>query len=341
MSKFTPVYEKARDVIQIQEFAKPEWQKFLVETCGIRKLLASDGFDSNEAGALDKLREKIDKDSRNALVAFFVGGGVADVICSAAKNDTSPGSWIERAAALKMLMHVHRARKKGGQDVWVYSPPKAHTKQVFDELTGSEDTIKRKLAQTGEIFSEKEMELMCDALAVALKVSMDAEVKLGEGKDATKNCVKEWFLEENCKDADLTDAITKLTVGFKKIAAACNSSKLVFTDYLDWRKQRKKYFGGAFRGGEAGGFPVIYLEGAFTRLTGNSGKLWLCAETIVHELSHHELSTEDHRYDNQGLKPDKTAFPYAKAIDNADSWGYFAIDLAGYLSKSDKNNVLK
>jgi hypothetical protein len=69
-------------------------------------------------------------------------------------------------------------------------------------------------------------------------------------------------------------------------------------------------------------------------MTGNSGKLWLCAETIIHELSHHDVSTEDHRYDHAGLKP-KKAFPYAKAISNADSWGYFAIDLAGYLSASD------
>jgi hypothetical protein len=59
-------------------------------------------------------------------------------------------------------------------------------------------------------------------------------------------------------------------------------------------------------------------------------------ETIVHEFSHHEVKTRDHRYDSSGLKPNKASFPYAKAIDNADSWGYFALDLAGYLSDADR-----
>jgi hypothetical protein len=54
-----------------------------------------------------------------------------------------------------------------------------------------------------------------------------------------------------------------------------------------------------------------------------------------------EVSTRDHRYDSRGLKPDKAAFPYAQAIDNADSWGYFALDLAGYLSKADHDNTWK
>jgi hypothetical protein len=67
--------------------------------------------------------------------------------------------------------------------------------------------------------------------------------------------------------------------------------------------------------------------------------MWLCAETIIHELSHHEMNTQDHRYDDAGLKPNSATFPFAKAIDNADSWGYFALDLAGYLSKADHDRV--
>ena len=182
---------------------------------------------------------------------------------------------------------------------------------------------------------------MCDALHVAKKISMDAMTKLSAKEQATKDMVKRWFLDEDSTDATLDEAIKKLNEGFKTIAASCGSTSLVFTDYLDWRKERKKYFGGAVPGGEGGGFPIIYLEGAFTRLQGNSGKLWLCAETIVHELSHHDVSTADHQYDHQGLKPNKSNFPHAKAIANADSWGYFAIDLAGLLSKSDLKKVLK
>jgi hypothetical protein len=52
------------------------------------------------------------------------------------------------------------------------------------------------------------------------------------------------------------------------------------------------------------------------------------------------VSTKDHRYDTAGLKPGTTAFPATQAIENADSWGYFSIDLCGYLSKSDRDTVL-
>ncbi len=341
MSKFTPVYEKARDVVQAQKYAEPDWQKLLKKTLGIDKLLGPKGFDTTYADAPGKIRDELGKKAHGAFKAFFVGGGVGDVLYNASVNKDSSGTTNERAAALKMLVHLYRAQKKGGQDVWVYSPPKGHTKHVFDEIVGPEGTVKKRLGMMDEIFSAGERDLMCNALSVALKVSQDALVKLDDNKASTTDVVKRWFFDEDSKDGDLAGTITILKDGLKKIAAGCNSASLVFTDYLDWRKQRNDYYGAAFRGGEGGGFPVIYLEGAFTRLKGNSGKLWLCAETIVHEFSHHEVSTQDHRYDDAGLKPNKAAFPYAKAIENADSWGYFILDLAGYLSTSDRNKVLR
>jgi hypothetical protein len=182
---------------------------------------------------------------------------------------------------------------------------------------------------------------MSTALKLSLKVSEDTRVLLGGKSDATAAVVKRWFLDEGAGDAELADAFSKLSAGFQSISAACGSNRLVFTDYADWRAQRDKYFGGAMRGGEGGGFPVIYLEGAFTRLTGNSGKQWLCVETIIHEFSHHEVRTRDHRYDSSGLKPKKDIFPYAKTIENADSWGYFALDLVGSLSDADRTNTWK
>jgi hypothetical protein len=340
-STFTPVYRKAKDVLAGQKFAEPDWQKFLMDQCGAAKLFGAKGFDTAYAEGLDSIRTKIRKDSKhtNALAVFVLGGGPGDVIFDAAQNKTSGGSWKERAAALKMLRHLYRARKQGGQDFWVYAPPKAHSSQVFEEIAGTDSSIKRKLGQDEEIFSDGERDLMCDALQLARKVAMDASVKIDAKGDAAKRAVRRWFLDEKCTKDELNDALAKLSAGFKKIAAASNSASLVFTDYLDWRKQRNDYYGGAIRNGEGGGFPVIYLEGAFTRLKGNSGKLWLCAETIVHELSHHEVGTEDYFYDSDGLKPNSAGFPYAKAIDNADSWGYFAIDLAGYLSTTDRSGT--
>jgi hypothetical protein len=306
----------------------------------VKKFIAKNGFDTAYAKSPELIRGKIKK----MTVPKVTTSG--DIIYSAAINDKSAGTVEDRAATIKMLKHVHRIHQRGGQNVWVYSPPKMDTKWVFDELQGNAATVKARLNREDEIFNHTQMKWMSSALKISRKIAEDTKSKLEGGvlakvKASTKGIVKKWFLDEDCTDAQLQEALGKLLAGFKKIAAKCNSNTLIFTDYPDWKSMRDKYFGAAFRAGEGGGFPVIYLEGAFTRLTGNSGKIWLCAETIIHEMSHHEVSTQDHRYDSSGLKPSKSTFPYAKAIDNADSWGYFAIDLAGYLSKADSNNVCK
>lgn len=337
MNKFTEAYRKARDVLENQVF-ESKWQEFLFADCQARTLFGADGLAVARADDPERVRKRLRDLCKSG------NRKIGAVIVEAAQNPVSSGTLAERAATLKMLRHLYHVVKKGGQNVWVYSPPKAYEKWVFDELTGDAKALEAKLNHEKKIFSSTEMRWMASALGVALKISEDTKAKLSGAtgkKDDTDAVIKRWFLDEDSGDAQLTEARTKLLDGFKKIAVACASDRLVFADYADWIKTRSKYFGAAFRGGEGGGFPVIYLEGAFTRLTGNTGKMWLCAETIIHEFSHHEVSTRDHRYDSSGLKPAKATLPYVKAIDNADSWGYFALDLAGYLSKSDRLNVLK
>lgn len=339
MQKFTEAYEKARDVVSRQQYSAT-WQPFLRDTAKVSKVLDRSGFASAYEKSLDSLR------SRVAKVAKETKTDCGAVIYDASVNEKSPGSIADRAATLKFLRHVYRVRKFGGQTVWVYSPPKGDSAWVFDELAGDSGTMKARLKREEEIFSATERKWMSKALSQSRKICEDAKAKLGGGKannikPSTRAIVERWFLDQDSDDATFEDAVQKLNAGFNKIAGACIASTLVFADYPDWRAQRDKYFGAAFRGGEGGGFPVIYLEGAFTRLTGNSGQAWLCAETIIHEFSHHEVSTQDHFYDSDGLKPDKSAFPYVQTIDNADNWGYFALDLAGYLSKADFNKVWK
>jgi hypothetical protein len=86
---------------------------------------------------------------------------------------------------------------------------------------------------------------------------------------------------------------------------------------------------------------VIYIEGAFTRLTGSTDKIWLRSLAIIHELSHHEARTADLRCADGGLKPTKDGFPYDHAMRNADNWAFFALNLAGFLSNSDLADALR
>ena len=84
-SRFTPVYETAREVITGQKFAEPEWHKFLTETCGASKLLGPGGFDPAYSSALDSIRTKIKSESKhtNAVAVALLGGGPGEVIYKA------------------------------------------------------------------------------------------------------------------------------------------------------------------------------------------------------------------------------------------------------------------
>ncbi|WP_027159864.1 M35 family metallo-endopeptidase [Methylobacter luteus] len=342
MKIFTEAYKKAQEVIEKKEFSGPEWQKFLKEEAKIKGLFGPDGFSTAHFKTPDKIRKKINSESTNALVRFIIGGKKSgDVVYEAANNTNDLAGLNDRAATLKFVKHLYRAQKRGGQDVWIYSPPKQHTGWIFDEIAGGKETVIARLNMEEELFSDTDMKNMCSALSLALKISEDTKIKLADKSDSTKKIIWRWFMDQDCGEKELNGAIAKLSDGFKKITDCCNSNTLVFTDYPDWRTRRNTLMGGAIPGGEGGGFPIIYIEGAFTDLANRSGNLWTCARTIIHEFSHHEIKTKDHKYRHQGLKPDKAKLPYAKAIDNADSWACFAVDLAGYMPESDRNSFLK
>jgi len=332
LKNFTEAYKKAKTVLDTTTAWPADWTKLLSVDAPVRKLYGPDGFAGSEAGTPGKLRQAVAEKSRGAVAAFFMGGGPGEVLYAAADKNA------ERAAALKFTKHVYRAHHKGGQDVWIYSPPKDHKAWIFDDLGGGEKAVQKRLDQETELFTDLQKQHMCAALALALKISEDTRVKLGAADDKTKALVRHWFLDADCGDAQLTDAMTRLSAGFQKISVCCNSSTLVFTDYPDWHAKRDKVMGGAIPGGEGGGFPVVYIEGAFTGMAGQAGNIWTCARTVIHEFSHHEIKTEDHRYRHDGLKPDKAGFPYAKTITNADSWAVFAVDLAGYLPKAEQSS---
>jgi hypothetical protein len=218
--------------------------------------------------------------------------------------------------------------------VWVYAPPKAWKKWVFEEIKGSDSDTKKRLQQETEVYSAKDRAVMADALQEAAAWCHKVQLALGT-KDG-EALVRRWFLGKDGTDQQLTQAIDTLRDGFKKVDTVCRSGKLVFSDepgdrhgggWKDW----------AFVYGHEK-MNVVYLQGAFLK-SGNSGNKTMCALTIIHELTHKVLKTQDHRYDYDGLKPGRD-ISFAKAINNADSWGYFAADVAGMLTKSDAKRVL-
>ncbi len=333
MANFSTAYGKARTIITSGKFAA-DWQK-LIDTEGpLKSALGQDSPEVSHGGAFDKLRDRLDKAAKKGIGALFTGNGLDEVILKAAKsgdNDTAVG---EKAATLKMLKHLYLVRQKGSQDVWVYAPPKAFKKWVFDEITGTDANSKKRLQQESEVYSARDRTVMADALQEAAAWCQKVQVALGTSDGEA--VVKRWFLGDAGTAQQLTQAIDTLRAGFKKIDTLCRSGKLVFSDepgdrhgggWKDWAFVYKQ---------EA--MNVVYLQGAFLK-AGNSGNKTMCALTIIHELTHKLLNTQDHRYDYDGLKPGRD-IAFAKAIDNADSWGYFAADMVGMLSKSDRKRVL-
>jgi hypothetical protein len=133
-----------------------------------------------------------------------------------------------------------------------------------------------------------------------------------------------------------------LASGYQKIANACNGTNIIISDEPGdrtsggWKDWAFIY--------TAETMSVIYLQGAWLKKAdevspSNLSPLYRCVRTIIHELSHKEVSTEDVVYGPKGLKPEgSTALTPEYAIHNADSWAYFAVDVLGYLTGPDKTN---
>jgi Lysine-specific metallo-endopeptidase len=333
MDRFSEAYTKAREVLNKRKYTE-DWQKFL--TSNINPVLGADAPDYQKATALDTFRTKLAGAAKDGKTGAAAADGVAATIVQAAKVDET--DFPARAATLKLLKHLYWVRKRGAQDVWVYAPPKAYQKWVYEEIEGTEAQVKTKLKEETEVYSDDERNTMCDALQLALKWTQDAFRKLGEGSEETKKLVKEWFADEDTTDEQITAALTTLKEGYKKIAGVCNSNTLILSDEpRDRNKGGWKDWAFVYKSER---MDVLYIQGAFLK-SGSSGRLWMCALTIIHEISHRAVGTDDNRYDTDGIKPSKGTLSHAKALNNADTWGYFAADLAGALSVTDRTKVLK
>lgn len=328
MERFSQAYTQCRKIFQGGNFAD-DWQKFLTTDVLVGSLLGADGPEPKHAAGLDKLRAKI---------CAAPEGKRGPVLTAAATSSTSLGAVAERAASLKMLWHLYHVCERGAQNVWVYSPPVDYTTWVYDEIKGGREVYEPKLEKTAEVYSADQRKVISTALAQALRAANAAVAKLGTPDDPTKALIRKWFADEDTTDAQIDTAAKTLIEGFKKIAAVCNSNYLVFSDEPIDRS------GGGWKDyafvDPTETLNVVYAQGAFLKAAGSTGRVWICVETIVHELSHRVAGTDDFAYDNSGLAPSKTGITFSHAIRNADSWGYFCVDLAGMLADSDRTRVL-
>ena len=337
MNLFTEVYEKAVDLLKTKGLAD-DWATIEAD---LKALFAAAGPEVSKAKVLSDLREKLRKaakDGKNSSAA------VAEAILDAAKAPAA--GFQERAALLKLAKHFFFVEKRGNQKLWAVSHPTAYGQWVFDVLSGkSKAEAKTVLQREREVFNSEHRTLFAKSLTLARKWSQNAVAKLGDPKDRTRRVIKRWFHTDDASDGDVDTSAATLLAGFKKITALCNSTEVIFSD----RPVKRAAGDGAttyasVNSGDA--LKVIYIYELFLKTgkrnkLGHIPKLWLCAQTVIHEASHKEVDTDDHYYDTDGLKPKKSGgITPGEAIENADSWGYFAVDLAGMLTKGVRDKVL-
>lgn len=328
MERFTEAYKACRKDLTSGKFSD-DWQKFVDKSLRLSSLLGSNGPNPKQSKSLDKLREKILAVPANERGALLAGAAAASKQANAA---------CTRAASLKMLWHLYLSSERGAQSLWIYSPPVDYSQWVFDEITGSATSYGPKLEKVTEVYSAEERKTMASALNQALAAAQNAVRKLNGADAATKTAFKRWFADENTTDAQIKTGMRKLAQGFKKIAAMCNNNHLVFSDEPIDRN------GGGWKDyafvDPTETLNVVYPQGAFLKAAASTSRVWICVETIIHEISHRVADTDDFAYDNTGLKPSKDGITYSHAIRNADSWGYFCVDLAGMLAQSTRDPVL-
>jgi hypothetical protein len=310
-------------------------------------LAASMDSDGPNRGAYDDIKALRTAIAENKRQTNKSEGEIIVDACKDASGKTIVGKltgWLydttDRVSAIKMLRHLYLMKMRGSQDVWVYSPPKSYTEWLYDEYQGLDETgLKTWASEDEETYSEADKSVMADASAVALAWSMKCVSKLATPDDATKKVVKRWFCDDGADTKAVEKAARTLMSGFKKISAVLNSNKLVLSDDpIDRAGGGWKDFAFVYKSEK---LSVIYIQDA-TLKAAHGSKLWLAALTIVHELSHREINTDDHRYDSDGkLGPGAGAgaLSAAKAISNADNWGYFAADLNGALTDGTRQNV--
>jgi hypothetical protein len=251
----------------------------------------------------------------------------------------------DRAALVKLLMHFHFVARRGGQVIWVMDHPNNFENWIYDQFSGKNATaLVQAFQKNDEVFGGDNRKMMADALLLVRKWSSDVEIRLATKNEKILEVVRCWFHLEDDDLSVVQKTAGNLLNGFKKISNACNTNRIIFSDLPQLRSTfNEEGTIGAVAEGER--LRAIYLFEAFLKFGrrdqfGNIPKLWLCALTIVHELSHMLCNTADIFYDYQGLRVRK-GFSTADALNNAESWAYFAADVVDALPTASRKKALK
>ncbi|MFL6626169.1 MAG: M35 family metallo-endopeptidase [Vitreoscilla sp.] len=359
--KFRSEYDAVREVLASPEAFEPDWQPVVAQ---LARLLGLDGFDVGRAEALDELRRRATHacgvervDEAEGLLRAVGPGTDGSLVADDARR---------RAAALKLLRHVHLEGRAGSRGTWIVALPSEFTdwpSSQFHEGAATVAGARQLLAARVEHFDVRERRWLGAAVQQGLGWCQRATMVLADARrprasasaerERARALVRRWFVEAEAAEAVVDKVVATLARGFKDIVAALNRGRFVITDWVPLRAAstgleveflRTEAF--AFRA-RSEGMDVVYVEGAFfDDVAGNvlRGQAnW--TRILVHELSHlvcgtHDVNDGQSRYAWAGIGP-HAGYPSGATIRNADNWAFFAADCAGALTAGQRTTALR
>lgn len=319
--------------------AGDDWKKTLANA---KAIAVADGFDVSRYPACQSLRSIVSDAKKKsvgaaATVTAAAGGSVP------AGGGSAPDALTRRIAALDTLRHLWLLKKSGSHKLWVLSLPMAYGDWPDRDLAGrSFDEISRRLDDKDSRFKTEDRKHLSEATQEGLKWIQKAMIVAAAPDEARHRALlKRWFADDGTTDAQLKAAAKTLNDGLKKMAATIKSTFLLMTDMPKDRGSADSARTNAFVFKDEA-VDVIYVEGAFFGVNDTWKGLHNWTRIVVHELTHRDAKTADHRYRHNpaGLKPVAgTNFDHAKAIANADSWAIFCMDCGGVLTEEDYKKV--
>ena len=369
--KFRSEYDAARDALASADAFEPGWQPVIAE---LAQMMGLDGFDVARADALDELRRRATHGNDASCVDE--ADGLLQAVAPASAGSLVPEDARRRAAALKLLRHVHLESRCGSRGVWIVALPVEFTNwpsQQFLDDAANLAGVRQLLAGRSEHFDAAQRRWLgaatlqglawCQRAAIVLadarrprggaSASAERAESRADARTQARALVRRWFAEPGAGEAAVDRVVTALTRGFKEIVATLNRGRFVITDWVPFRAAngaaeaeflRTEAF--AFRAhGE--GMDVVYVESAFfDDIAGNvlRGQAnW--TRILVHELSHLVCGTQDvndgqTRYAWSGIGP-HAGYPSAATTRNADNWAFFAADCAGALTAGQRETALR
>lgn len=295
------------------------------------RVLHDSGFHAGNFAVLDTFR--------NALIDAARGTNEAEVLLdlfgfSVLNAPHQNVDAIKMAAAAKFLRHTYRVQRTGAQTFWVVSQPVAYTSFTTDEIWGVRGDyigLRRALNDTNEMFTAQQRVDLFDAMERAKRWTGRALRKLQRaqnGDRTERDRVERWFGAPGIADTILGLVIDELQRGFRQMRDRISENQITFSDHpLDRAADTTMAFVVPREP-----FRAVYIKPHFFTVgqTQFSNHVYR-AVTLLHELSHRVLDTEDHRYDFQQLAFNGT-FNFLQAISNADSWAYYGADCSNHMN---------